>query len=119
MIKRLLDYFQNISSPSEPEPEIIIPKTNLNNKQIRQRSQSFDDKYTTKIATQEMEEIDCSVCLSLIKNGNKYKELKCNHKYHEACIKNWVVYKNKQKCPMCVTFIQGMNETIVKGRSSV
>ena len=120
MYKRLIGYFQHIfpinfyDSNSESESP-TTPRTDLDDKQIRQRSRSFDNKYTTKIETEDTTENECAVCICFINKGHKYKELECAHKYHEQCIKNWVVHKNKQTCPMCVTFIQGMNETIVKG----
>ena len=122
MYRRILNFLKN--QPRQPNenstPEVnrdIVP-TNitcvLSDRQIRLRSKSFDEKYKTVLAKEE-KCTDCAICLGGIKENDKYKELECKHKYHEQCIRNWVVIKNKQKCPMCNSLICGMNEIIVKG----
>ena len=118
MLRRIIHYLQemcnNEPTPSPTIPQPNTPRTELSDLQIRRRGSSFDEKYTTRnVYTQD--DMECSICLSFINDGDKHKILKCDHIYHEDCIKNWVVYKNKQTCPMCNSFIQGMNEAIVKG----
>ena len=110
MFKRFIDYFYKQNT----EIEQIKPTTLLDEKQVRQRARSFDEKYKTACYC-DGRDIECAICLSFVKIGSKYKSLRCSHVYHEECIKNWVVYKNKQTCPMCNSMILGMNEMIVKG----
>lgn len=39
----------------------------------------------------------CPICLE--NNNNLSKTLKCKHKFHEQCIKQWML--NKFECPLC------------------
>ena len=110
--------FFGVSVATEEETYIPnTPKSNLSDKQLRQRTRSFDEKYDTihVCLTENNIKDECAICIEEIQDGDKCKILQCNHVYHENCIKKWVVFKNKQTCPMCNTFIQGMNESIIKG----
>ena len=119
MFRRIINYILTTDTASvEPEPiaavQVNTPRTILSEKQIRTRSRSFDDKYENVKSSSSYGE--CPICLLDFNDNDLHcKRLKCNHLYHESCIKNWVVYKNKQTCPMCNNHIQGMNEAIVKG----
>jgi hypothetical protein len=41
----------------------------------------------------------CTICLSLLENGDSIGHLDCNHKFHFDCINEWCKYKSQ--CPMC------------------
>ena len=41
----------------------------------------------------------CSICLEVFINKEQLVILKCNHLYHEECIKKWNQIKNI--CPLC------------------
>jgi len=49
----------------------------------------------TKIDSDET----CTICLSLLENGDSIGHLDCNHKFHFDCINEWCKYKSQ--CPMC------------------
>jgi hypothetical protein len=42
---------------------------------------------------------ECTICLDSLNNNNKVSTLKCGHKFHNCCIKNWM--KIKKTCPIC------------------
>ena len=36
-----------------------------------------------------------------VRIDEKIYELKCGHKYHEACIRGWAIIGKKDSCPYC------------------
>ena len=36
------------------------------------------------------EEVDCSVCTSVVEEGEKVYELSCKHVFHKECIDKWL-----------------------------
>lgn len=48
------------------------------------------------------EEVNCAICLEKIEG--ECVKLKCGHKYHIDCCKEWLC-KNSNKCPQCKTEI--------------
>ena len=58
------------------------------------------NRYKKIIFDEEKEYYDsCTICLDDFDNNEKLLKLKCNHIYHEKCIKIW--FKNKSNCPNC------------------
>lgn len=54
----------------------------------------------TEQASQTMDiEVKCSICQEEYEERDELGSLKCSHSYHEACIKQWLLQKNK--CPVC------------------
>lgn len=54
----------------------------------------------TEHASQSMDiEVKCSICQEEYEERDELGSLKCSHSYHEACIKQWLLQKNK--CPVC------------------
>ena len=53
---------------------------------------------------------ECSICLDVIEKN--YRELRCKHKYHKACIEKWL--ERSTSCPLCMmdirTNIEQINE---------
>jgi hypothetical protein len=44
----------------------------------------------------------CSICYdNYTYYSNIRKIIKCNHNYHEKCIKEWIITYNKKDCPLC------------------
>ena len=70
-------------------------------------------KYTTVWnpvvkSTIAKEKHDCSICLNAIEKNQHVAELKCKHKFHKKCFKNWCESKHTINhfappvtCPMC------------------
>ena len=42
---------------------------------------------------------NCAICLEVIKKKTKIFKLKCKHKFHKQCFKDWMV--QKLECPIC------------------
>ena len=61
-------------------------------------SEVFENKLVDETVTQN---IDCSICLENIKNGETSTSLKnvCKHQFHRKCIKLWLA--TKSSCPVC------------------
>jgi len=44
----------------------------------------------------------CSICYeNYTYYSNIQKIIKCNHNYHEKCIKEWIITYDKKNCPLC------------------
>jgi hypothetical protein len=49
---------------------------------------------------------ECSICYNTYKFNTKIcKIIKCNHIYHEDCIKEWIIEYNNRTCPLCRSII--------------
>ncbi|KAF8399207.1 hypothetical protein HHK36_015072 [Tetracentron sinense] len=49
---------------------------------------------------QSLQEVECSVCLCKIEEGEEIKELRCDHLFHSVCLDRWLGYRNAT-CPLC------------------
>ena len=55
-----------------------------------------------QVTEQEVkDETTCAICLEPFEAGKKVAVLKCNHIYHEDCIKPWI--ESHTTCPVCRT----------------
>ena len=50
------------------------------------------------------EEVECSVCLCKILEGEEIRVLRCGHLYHRDCLDRWVGFEN-ETCPLCRDFL--------------
>ncbi|KAK7818287.1 e3 ubiquitin-protein ligase rduf1 [Quercus suber] len=41
---------------------------------------------------------DCSICLEQFEVGSEAREMPCKHKFHSACIQNWL--RVRRSCPL-------------------
>jgi hypothetical protein len=59
--------------------------------------------YTSDVAaatsTSQESEVKCSVCQEEYEERDELGRLNCDHSYHAACIKQWLLQKNQ--CPIC------------------
>jgi len=44
-------------------------------------------------------ELECCICLDVIKSRLELRTLRCFHQYHKKCIENWSL--RQRKCPIC------------------
>ncbi|CAD8213231.1 unnamed protein product [Paramecium octaurelia] len=59
----------------------------------------FDD-IPILVGVEEFEQIEtCAICLLELNEKNVIKILKCNHFFHQECIKKWL--QLKAECPTC------------------
>lgn len=43
---------------------------------------------------------NCCFCLCDVKEGDEFRELRCNHVFHKDCLDKWVIY-GRENCPLC------------------
>ncbi|KAH7860730.1 hypothetical protein Vadar_017298 [Vaccinium darrowii] len=48
-----------------------------------------------------LEPVKCTVCLSNLEKGDESRNLKCNHKFHKACVDMWLEQNSAVTCPLC------------------
>ena len=56
-------------------------------------------KLNHSICYQQIDEVECAICLNKITIGNEITTLPCLHQYHYDCIKRWLQIKHT--CPVC------------------
>lgn len=56
-----------------------------------------------KLAMYEEEESDmdekCTICLSMLEDGEDVRRLPCMHLFHQGCVDQWLA--TSRKCPIC------------------
>ena len=76
----------------------------LKTQDIKKKNLIFN-QITTKIYYDSNLDI-CSICYNTYNFNTKIcKIIKCNHIYHEDCIKEWIIEYNKKTCPLCRSII--------------
>jgi hypothetical protein len=58
-----------------------------------------DEDAADDVATGEAPVDDCSICLCDFEHGDELRALPCLHKYHRACIDDWL--GRSSVCPNC------------------
>ncbi|CAB4283435.1 unnamed protein product [Prunus armeniaca] len=58
--------------------------------------------YTQKLRSVRPEATECSVCLSEFEEGDKIRQLKCKHTFHQNCLDRWL-QQYWATCPLCRT----------------
>ncbi|MFS8015612.1 putative transcription factor C2H2 family [Helianthus anomalus] len=43
---------------------------------------------------------ECSVCLSVLEDGDAVRRLKCRHVFHKGCVDKWLE-QDRATCPIC------------------
>lgn len=56
-------------------------------------------RYTKNQAIATNTDSECSICLGEFKDGEKCRQLECEHAFHEECIDQWLLKMNQ--CPLC------------------
>ncbi|KAI3824456.1 hypothetical protein L1987_05916 [Smallanthus sonchifolius] len=47
-----------------------------------------------------LEPKECSVCLSVLEDGDEIRRLKCEHTFHKGCVDKWLE-QDRATCPIC------------------
>ncbi|CAB4312877.1 unnamed protein product [Prunus armeniaca] len=56
-------------------------------------------RYTKNQAIATNTDSECSICLGEFKDGEKCRQLECEHAFHGECIDQWLL--KKMHCPLC------------------
>lgn len=54
-----------------------------------------------KIREEEETDVDekCTICLSMLEDGEDVRRLPCMHLFHQGCVDQWLA--TSRKCPIC------------------
>ncbi|XP_060791653.1 E3 ubiquitin-protein ligase ARK2C isoform X2 [Neoarius graeffei] len=60
----------------------------------------------TKLCDDEESDVDekCTICLSMLEDGEDVRRLPCMHLFHQVCVDQWLA--TSRKCPICRVDIQ-------------
>ncbi|CAB1322257.1 unnamed protein product [Coregonus sp. 'balchen'] len=65
--------------------------------------QTTIERFTYPHKYQKDEELDtdekCTICLSMLEDGEDVRRLPCMHLFHQACVDQWLA--TSRKCPIC------------------
>ncbi|KAM1074208.1 hypothetical protein ACFX11_019384 [Malus domestica] len=62
----------------------------------------IEQKNPTICYTKKLKATECSVCLSDFEEGDKIRQLKCKHTFHQGCLDKWL-QEYRATCPLCRT----------------
>uniref|UniRef100_A0AAY3ZYR6 RING-type E3 ubiquitin transferase n=1 Tax=Denticeps clupeoides TaxID=299321 RepID=A0AAY3ZYR6_9TELE len=59
-----------------------------------------------KVCEEEESDVDekCTICLSILEDGEDVRRLPCMHLFHQLCVDQWL--SSNRKCPICRVDIQ-------------
>ena len=104
--------FSRAKAPNRSEIDGIYTTTtsnlnnNINNNIINNQQRNYNDDLLAKCAVLQysstMNCYRCTICLEGFRDKDKVIRLKCQHVFHEKCIKKWFkTEKMDKKCPNC------------------
>lgn len=81
---------------------ILIWRRKRREKAAASRIQTMKFKFSRSEQVESpTEEAECSICLMEYGEEEDLGVLACGHKYHAACIGNWVRVSDNVNCPIC------------------
>ena len=85
---------------------MVTPRIRRGAQRINRYRKSLLKKYRykkfikfTKIV--KCQKDDCIICFDDYSENNKCSELYCGHKFHNSCIREWILHR--EVCPLCNT----------------
>ncbi|KAL2092880.1 hypothetical protein ACEWY4_012678 [Coilia grayii] len=94
--EELLQLEDRLGSVNRGAVQTTIERFTFPHKYKKRRPQEL------KIGMEE-EELDtdekCTICLSMLEDGEDVRRLPCMHLFHQACVDQWLV--TSKKCPIC------------------
>ena len=84
----IISQFLNITNSLEVFEDVIVSLSNNDLKNLK----TYENN--------NLNNINCCICMEDIQNKELISELNCTHQFHESCIKNYLD-KYNYKCPIC------------------
>ena len=91
-----LQRVRNVLHISDYENNLALCE-NMGNVEVGLSDQQVDN--LTKETVKNNTDFRCPICLEVVEKDETLDVLKCGHKFHDQCIREWLV-KNKH-CPIC------------------
>ncbi|KAL2076305.1 hypothetical protein ACEWY4_028098 [Coilia grayii] len=82
--------------------EQLSPKTRSSigtNMQASSTSRKLQGKQEEEEEAEEDTEEKCTICLSILEEGEDVRRLPCMHLFHQLCVDQWLL--TNKKCPIC------------------
>ncbi|XP_075714046.1 E3 ubiquitin-protein ligase Arkadia isoform X2 [Rhinoderma darwinii] len=73
------------------------------------KKRKLHDKQDGEEATEEDTEEKCTICLSILEEGEDVRRLPCMHLFHQVCVDQWLI--TNKKCPICRVDIEAQLPT--------
>ncbi|KAM4677494.1 E3 ubiquitin-protein ligase Arkadia isoform 2-T2 [Discoglossus pictus] len=73
------------------------------------KKRKLQDKQDEHEATEEDTEEKCTICLSILEEGEDVRRLPCMHLFHQVCVDQWLI--TNKKCPICRVDIEAQLPT--------
>uniref|UniRef100_A0AAV2LTW2 RING-type E3 ubiquitin transferase n=1 Tax=Knipowitschia caucasica TaxID=637954 RepID=A0AAV2LTW2_KNICA len=70
-----------------------------NKKHATPESRKLHDKQEEDMAADEDTDEKCTICLSILEEGEDVRRLPCMHLFHQLCVDQWLL--TNKKCPIC------------------
>ncbi|KAL5555921.1 hypothetical protein UlMin_038670 [Ulmus minor] len=88
---------------AKPEPGKSVITTTQYLKLIEEKNPTSDFAKTKSKPpqTEAAPPCECRVCLSEFEEGDKVRNLKCNHTFHKECLDKWLQQYCSATCPLC------------------
>ena len=113
-----LEHYQHLEHPFQEvslnweqirqhfEAPRIIPRPRLRPRPPRITYQTFPKIVkvfkSTKKDVKNLTDVDCGICLEVLKPNRMWAKLPCGHVFHSTCAKRWLCKHSKQpNCPTC------------------
>ncbi|XP_053573506.1 E3 ubiquitin-protein ligase Arkadia isoform X2 [Bombina bombina] len=73
------------------------------------KKRKLHGKQDDEEATEEDTEEKCTICLSILEEGEDVRRLPCMHLFHQVCVDQWLI--TNKKCPICRVDIEAQLPT--------
>ena len=110
--RELNSLFRNMSNETISNEQIITASEILLHgfRYLQERNNDFYDHVQIgfsdddinkipEIQNQQIEQIDCSICIEFVKQNEIIKDLNCKHIFHKNCLIEWL--RRNKNCPNC------------------
>lgn len=77
----------------------IASHESLNHYNTQEKKPNVKLDVKSEIASDNLKDEKCVICITLFNVGDKITKLECNHVLHTECVSEWVKYK--PECPAC------------------